>query len=132
MAPDIVSYNSMLSALVALGQVERAFELVATISREGLWPSAASHRTLLHGAAAACLHERVEQAWSGLVQAQGDVEISDVDAALPSLIQLVHPRHCAAWSVGVIATSAQLTGRADVVRCAYRAVGQRHGRHTSP
>lgn len=88
MKPDIITYNTLLSGLVALHKVELAFALLDTIVRGGLHPTAATWRTLMHGAASAGAHSRCYDAWRNLLRTEGELDIDDINTAILALVEL--------------------------------------------
>jgi pentatricopeptide repeat protein len=101
MKPDIITYNTLLSGLVALQKVELAFALLDTIVRGGLHPTAATWRILMHGAASASAHGRCYDAWRNLLRTEAKLDIEDINTAIFTLVELAsaleHLRHCSCF-----------------------------------
>lgn len=90
MKADIVTYNSLLSGLVALNKVEVAFELVDSLARRRPQPSATTWRLLMHGAASAGLYGLCNDAWLNLLRSEAELDIDDINTAIFALIELGH------------------------------------------
>jgi hypothetical protein len=89
MKPDIITYNTQLSGLVALHKVELAFALLDTIVRGCMHPTAATWRILMNGAASTEAHGCCHDAWRNLLRTEAVLDMDDINTAIFALVELV-------------------------------------------
>ncbi|WIA39598.1 hypothetical protein OEZ86_005682 [Tetradesmus obliquus] len=87
LAPDIVSYNTVMKACGNAQQTDTAFQLYHHMQQRGIQPTVATYGTLITIASEAQAYGRVKESW-GWLQASGlPVHITCVNSYLTALIK---------------------------------------------
>jgi pentatricopeptide repeat protein len=92
-APDIVSFNMMVSGFGRVGQVHEAVRLFATAQSMGLMPTVATYTALMRAALHAGLPEVALQAWEAMKSSSLRPQTAAVNVCLDALLQLVRCLH---------------------------------------
>jgi len=87
LSPDIVSYNTVLKAVGAAGQVRACFDLFAAMRARGVEPTAATFSCLVAAAGDSADGVAVRRAWGWLRGAGAPPHVACVNTYLAALVQ---------------------------------------------
>jgi pentatricopeptide repeat protein len=99
-APDIVSFNSVVAAYVSAGQLQEAYALLNAVT---VTPNTATYKMLLDAAHAEQQWDMARHAWHLLMQAMLPPDIDLVNAHLDCMVRSVrHSLLCCSLSSNLV------------------------------